>query len=284
MSAAKGKLINAASRFFQRVPHEKGVDPQQDKLGKVESRLKDLETSCEQLQDALSQAAGLLPPPAHLQIRVSGVYDASFIRHGESLRAQLGSSLASIGKDFRSFQSILDFGCGCGRVLRAVHAGRVPSQQLYGTDIDVEAIDWCRKNYAAAAKFSANPALPPTGYREEMFDFVYSVSTFTHLPEEMQFSWLAELRRVTRAGGLLLLTTHGRKHIEKLPSAERETAIANGFWYCHAGNTAGLPGFYQVAYHMPEYIRQRWSEFFEIVDVCERALDDHQDIVICRAI
>ncbi|HSH39780.1 MAG TPA: hypothetical protein VK993_13465 [Chthoniobacterales bacterium] len=86
-----------------------------------------------------------------------------------------------------------------------------------------------------------------------------------------------------KAGGYLLATTHGSKHIEKLPEELRRDAFEKRFCYVQVGNTEGLPDFYQVACHTPEYIRRQWSEFFDVVEVQERALDDSQDIVVCRA-
>jgi methylase of polypeptide subunit release factors len=44
-----------------------------------------------------------------------------------------------------SFESILDFGCGCGRMLLWLpELGR--KRALHGTDIDADAIDWCREH------------------------------------------------------------------------------------------------------------------------------------------
>jgi len=44
--------------------------------------------------------------------------------------------------------------------------------------------------------------MPPMSYEDNMFDFVYSISIFTHLPEDMQFAWLQELQRITKPGGI----------------------------------------------------------------------------------
>ncbi len=253
-------------------------------LAEVKARLADQETFVAQLRDCLRQAGGLIPPPPHLQIRVSGVYHPDFIRHGEALLSQLKKSLEAVCADITTFGSVLDFGCGCGRISRAFHLHRNTTQQLHATDIDGEAIAWCRDNYGAVANFATNASMPPMAYTNHMFDLIYSVSIFTHLPEEMQFAWLGELRRVIRTGGYLLLTTHGHKHIQELPAIKRKMALQHGFYYAHAGDTEGLPGFYQVAYHTPDYVRRRWSEFFDIVDVQECGLDNHQDIVVCRAV
>jgi SAM-dependent methyltransferase len=225
---------------------------------------------------------GLVPPPPHLQVRAAGEYYPHFIEHGDALLDALGAALLEIGRDWRSFDSILDFGCGCARVLRALHYRSSAAQKLHGTDIDKEAVDWCRANYSTVAEFTVNAVAPPMAYGDGMFDLVFSVSTFTHLPEDMQDAWLKELRRVTRPGGYLLLTTHNQSYFQNLPEGLRQKAQDRGFFYQRCKDTEGLPDFYQVAYHTPEYIRSRWSEYFDILDIHERAIDGHQDIVACR--
>jgi len=252
--------------------------PMQPKVATQIAKVQDLQIQCAQLQAALKQMGGLIPPPRHLQIRVTGKYYPNFIEHGETLLNYLSTSLSHVGKDLTSFGTVLEFGCGCARVLRAMHYRAAPLQKLYGTDIDAEAIEWCRMNYPKVAEFSVNPVEPPMAYADATFDLVYSVSVFTHLPEDMQYSWLKELQRITKPGGYLLLTTHGEKHFQNLPESARE----KGFHYQHAGDTEGLPDFYQAAFHTPAYIRSRWSDYFDILGIHERVMDDHQDIVLCR--
>jgi ubiquinone/menaquinone biosynthesis C-methylase UbiE len=225
---------------------------------------------------------GLIPPPRRLQVRVSGNYNSRFLDHGELLLSDLNSALSCIGKDLRSFDKVLDFGCGCARLLRAFHYQATPSQKLYGTDIDTEAIEWCRSKYFKAAEFSLNTETPPTQYEDNLFDLIYGVSVFTHLPEVMQHGWLKELQRIAKPGGYVLLTTNGETHFENVPEECRQAAMEKGFYYYQVGTTKGLPDFYQVTYQMPHYIRDCWSHYFDVIDIKVRALDNHQDIVLCR--
>ncbi len=278
----KKRIEDLAARAVNVLPLQQKVLARLESISILESKVQDLQILCAQLQGALKQMGGLIPPPPRLQIRVSGEYNSAFIEHGEILLGYLNSALSRVDKDLTSFDKVLDFGCGCARLLRALHYQAAPSQKLYGTDIDQEAIEWCRANYSKTAEFTVNPVMPPMTYVDDMFDLVYSVSIFTHLPEAMQHSWLKELQRVTKPGGYLLLTTHGEKHFHKVPEESRQAALAKGFHYHQVGNTEGLPDFYQVAYHMPEYIRDHWSAYFDILDIQERAVDDHQDIVLCR--
>jgi SAM-dependent methyltransferase len=264
------------------LPVQPKVDARLRDLVVLRSSLRDSQIACAQLQDVIREMGGLIPPPAHLQVRVSGTYSPDFIEHGRILLGYLRAALSRVDRDLTTFDTVLDFGCGCARLLRALHYQATPSQRLYGTDIDSESIEWCRANYATAAEFSINPPMPPMDYADNMFDLVYSVSVFTHLPEDMQFAWLQELQRITRPGGYLLLTTHGEKHFEDVPEEFRMDARRKGFHYRHRRGTEGLPNFYQVAYHTPHYIRAQWTQYVDVLDIVERAVDNHQDIVLCR--
>jgi SAM-dependent methyltransferase len=149
---------------------------------------------------------------------------------------------------------------------------------FFGTDIDAEAIAWAQKNLADIASFNTNPHLPPMGYQTGLFDFVYSISIFSHLPEVMQNAWLAELSRVTKPGGVLVLTTHG----EVLVPEQYRYVLKDGFHYSVDKTTDGLPEFYQTSYQTQEYVRRTWSKYFTIEKYIVRGLGNHQDLIVCR--
>jgi len=218
-------------------------------------------------------------PPAALRRRVHGAQEVSlFERAGKYACDNIADALAP-RRALTAQSRVLDFGCGCGRVMAYLHR-RVPAQ-LFGTDIDAEAIGWCQSKLAAMADFTVNGFWPPLAFPDAYFDAIYSISVFTHLPEDMQTAWLAELRRVAKVGGLLLLSVHA----PDLVPADQPAAIAEvarqGFCYLALGGTPGLPGFYQNAFHSEDYIRRHWGQYFAIEAVARRAVCGHQDLVIC---
>ncbi len=285
MSDANATEQNATHKFRNRLADLRGGGrAKPEDLAALEARIQVLEQTCAGLQATVRQLGGFPLPPAHLQTRVAAYDGAFFIEHGEMLLGYLEEALGAVGRDLTAFPSVLDFGCGCARVLRAYHFRATPSQELYGTDIDDEAIDWCRANYSRMASFGVNQEAPPLAYPDETFDLVFSVSIFTHLPEDMQFEWLEELQRVTKPGGYLLLTTFNERSFQEgLSDEARASARETGFFYNDQGvTTDGLPDFYRQSYHTPAYIRARWSEYFDVLAIHERAVDDLQDIVVCR--
>jgi SAM-dependent methyltransferase len=220
-------------------------------------------------------------PPASLRYRVHGDLNRdSFLETGHQCSQDIQAALACIGRTLTSFRDVLDFGCGCGRTLlwlRDVTA----SSRLFGTDIDAEAIAWCRQNIDFAS-FATNGALPPLEYPDESFDLVYAISVFTHLDENQQFRWLEELRRVTRAGGYLLLTVHGAFQQRMMSAREVARLRASGFVFTELPSfMQGIfPDWYQTTAHTREYVHSRFSTYFKVVEYLPNSLDHCQDIVI----
>ena len=242
----------------------------------------ELRIAREQLSDALSRAGGHPPPPHHLQERVVGGYFRDFVRSSDRTIDDFGEALAGVGRSLASFRSVLDFGCGCGRVTLAARGRLAPDAALCGTDIDPEAVEWCRAHYSGAACFVTNGELPPLPFHDTSYDLVYSVSVFTHLPEEMQLAWLGELRRVTRPGGFLLLSFHGESYQHCVPAADREAYRRSGFYYLRVGDTPGLPDFYQAAFHTHGYVRSVWARYFDVLEIRPVWLEGMQDLAVCR--
>jgi SAM-dependent methyltransferase len=231
------------------------------------------------------------PTPAHLMVRVSGSSDMSLYPTGHLATRQMRGLLAGVGRRIEDFQSILDFGCGCGRVLLALHNEGVPAR-LHGSDVDQEGISWCAQSLGSVATFGANEGLPPTRYEAATFDLVYAISVFTHLPEAYQFAWLAELRRIIKPGGWLIATIHGPATCRHLPAELQESVAQAGFLYVDqtredwpkylGAKTEGLPDFYRLAYHTFDYVRRRWSEYFDVLNIVEQGLNFMQDAVVCQ--
>ncbi len=154
-----------------------------------------------------------------------------------------------------------------------------PDARFHGTDVDQEAVGWCRA-HLAGGEFGTNAALPPLPYAADSFDIVYSVSVFTHLSEPMQDSWLEELHRILRPGGLLIITVHGGNAARRLSTDDRERLLTSGFLHKTSGKLAGLvPEWYHTTWHSREYIVQKLSGLFDKVQYVEVG-DGMQDCIV----
>lgn len=148
-------------------------------------------------------------PPAELMESVSGLTkEKDFATHG----ADFFLSLSAVSpKPLNEYQHLLDFGCGCGRLARLFKGH---PHKVSGCDIDRRQVTWVKENlaYIDARLSSVRPPLP---YDDNTFDGIISISIFSHLNEESQDQFLSELHRVTRSGGYLFLTVHGKIALER---------------------------------------------------------------------
>ena len=217
-------------------------------------------------------------PPVMLVFMVAGTTEVRRFFHGGSLAAEsIRATLARHGTDVAQLGSILDFGCGCGRVLR--HWADLRAE-LHGTDTNPRLVDSCARNLPYA-HFERNRPLPPTTYWDGQFDLIYALSVFTHLPEERQRAWIRELTRILKPGGHLMLSTHGVSCMDKLTRRERER-FRRGELVVRFGAAAGSN--LCVAYHPPAYVRGTLAAGLELVDFIPEGAkgNPQQDLVLFR--
>jgi SAM-dependent methyltransferase len=227
-----------------------------------------------------------LPEPAR-RGRVNGWDDAGFfILSGAMHYGLLVDALnRTLGKTFDDFPCVLDWGCGSGRVLRYVAARH--DVNLTGIDIDADNVGWCKATFPKCS-FHAIDLDPPVPLAAESIDLVYAYSVFTHLSERDQFKWLEELRRVTRPGGVLLLSLHGEHAWFRALSHATPSQYAE--WKRHgffdAGHDPNLSdyirdaNYYRSVWHDVRYVAREWSRFFKIVEYFPGMFQLHQDLVV----
>jgi len=218
-------------------------------------------------------------PPAWLRYCVSGSpLIRTFLETGEKCSHAIEDVLSQAGKPLTSCESILDFGCGCGRTLVWLER-RFPGGKYYGTDVDHQAIHWCRQNLPFG-RFSTNDAIPPLNYPDEAFDLIYGISVLTHLDEQHQFRWLQELGRLIKQDGVVLLTVHGLRAAEVV--GQRENLEKNGYCFCSSTKLKGIfPDWYQTALHTEEYVRERFGKYFARIGYYPEQLG-FQDMILVR--
>ena len=116
-------------------------------------------------------------PPEHLRKRVHGIEElSSFMNVRAIVSLNIDASINSV-IELGEHHRILDFGCGCGRVIRYFHK-LSNNSSFYATDIDEEAISWCQDQLSQIGEFVKNKESPPLPFGDEFFDFV---NTLTHL-------------------------------------------------------------------------------------------------------
>ena len=235
------------------------------------------------LREIFSRPAEPVPSP-RLRHRVHGSTDPrGYLEVGRCCWASIDALLREVGQDPAELSAVLDFGCGSGRVVRAIpEPPPGTSRTVTGVDIDRTAIRWCGR-HLRGARFLAIDPHPPTPFPAGSFDLVFAVSVFTHFDEAMQFAWLAELRRMLKPGGILIASLHGDYH-RSLRGRSLEPARGFAFTTTRTGmfKKDGLPDFYQDAQHTRDYVEREWGRHFDVLAFRERGMADHHDAVVLR--
>jgi SAM-dependent methyltransferase len=154
------------------------------------------------------------PPPDNLVQHVGG---GDYLDIGRSLSEQMVD--AGLAPD----HTILDVGCGAGRLATPLTGYLSARGSFFGFDVHEPSITWCIKNISSHFpnfRFTAHdirhPYYNPKGaisplefrfpYDDSSTDFVSLWSVFTHLQLPELRHYCAEIHRVLRPGGKVLLT------------------------------------------------------------------------------
>ncbi len=217
-----------------------------------------------------------IPPPLLRVVNVNTTDLGYFFERGEQAATAIAAAAQRHGLPMSGVSKLLDFGCGCGRVLR--HWGAYPGVDAWGSDLNADASAWIEANLPFA-HVGVNELAPPLGHADETFDLIYAISVFTHLTEDLGVSWMAELRRILRPGGLLLFTIHGDTYAPQLTRRER-AAYERGDLVVQFAEAAGAN--ICCAYHPASYVERLTSDFERL----EIAVPDEafapQDVCIVR--
>jgi 2-polyprenyl-3-methyl-5-hydroxy-6-metoxy-1,4-benzoquinol methylase len=215
------------------------------------------------------------PPPLANLARVSGNDYQVFVRMGRTVARRIAAHIDEwLGTD-RDL-TILDFGCGCGRIAMPMffEHGKI----THACDIDDSATTYLASQLPSV-DVRTTPFKPPLPFGDSTFDVVYSISIWTHLREEDQLAWLAEMRRIIKPGGYLMATTSSYKAIEhrkfnmKIPAwqdVEPEQLREAGIMYRESATLQshaekwfpGVTDSYGQTSNDPAYIMNRWSDYF----------------------
>lgn len=222
-------------------------------------------------------------PPEHLMDRVAHITNPDLFRL-DGLRAatEVASVLARHGASEPA--RLLDWGCGCGRVLPVLRA-RWPRAHVVGVDVDREAIAWMR---GAHADVELEPIDfdPPAPFTARDFDVIIGLSVMTHLDRARQVAWLEELTSRLAPNGLLVLSVHGpmAARITGMTGVQHELAESGVSDSTNDVTLNGVlaAGEYRATFQTEVWTRANWRGELEVVDWIVGGLGGFQDLVVLR--
>ncbi len=224
---------------------------------------------------------GLPLPPLNIVYLTSAYYDLEKYCTGGLLGSQnIAKILKKNGFAIQSFSAILDFGCGCGRVIR--YWKPFEHTKIYGVDINQKCISWCKKHLNFAT-FKKNDLLSPLDFDDETFDCIYAISVFTHLDEKLQLLWMEEFKRLLKKNGVLLLTVRtSLGNLHPVSSGEEKQFLAGNLLVQYKKYVG--TNFCNV-FHPFSYIKERFGKDFKILDIEHNGAEDfQQDIILLKKI
>jgi SAM-dependent methyltransferase len=121
-------------------------------------------------------------------------------------------------------KSILEFGCGYGRMLRRLR-NRWPKARLYGVDLSAEALEHMKANWQGRPPMLFNQDSPPMHIR---VDLIFTCTVLQHVTDDGTLGRIAEgFRAILRPGGSMVLfenvshrTGEGGAHMREFAAAD----------------------------------------------------------------
>ena len=241
---------------------------------------------------------GLLPdmPGADIQELWNGCSGAALAAQGTAFYRKLCERYRRYGPSPLDRASILDYGCGWGRLTRFLARDVAPGD-LYGCEPVAGMVEFCRRSGlpATVEQIDVLPASSPFAQR---FDLAFAFSVFTHLSEEAHQRALTVLHEALAPGGVLVVTIRPPAYmtvspllhplLEQLGSDPRSAWEQARFLHVahpadqhHPQYTGGRMHYGETVITLP-YVRQRWSDRFELLHVDLLAEDLHQVVLTLR--
>lgn len=216
-------------------------------------------------------------PPAHLAFETLGHVSAREYHRSGMLHARM---IAGLVREFgaRADPDVLEWGCGCARILRNLRGAGIGAGRLAGCDVDAESVDWCRRSLPGI-RFERNGLGPPLPFPDAEFDAVYHYSVLTHLARERAERWIEDIARVLRPDGIMIGTTHGERYGDMLLPTERER-MSRGEVVARIGANEGRKRF--LAFHPAATMRSMLAARFREVRQAPPSPEVPQDLWIAR--
>lgn len=129
-------------------------------------------------------------------------------RQNDYFSSQHGSEVAEVLSLARNLEGldVLDYGCGPGFLVPHLLERKA---QVSAADSSQDSVEAIRRQFSGQPHFREvqHVAGPRTPWPDNSFDIVCSLETIEHITEDYLATWLGEIHRLLKPGGLALFTT-----------------------------------------------------------------------------
>lgn len=258
----------------------------QDRNGHLPMRPDDVILRLPRLPERTATSPLPLPPP-ELRAGYSPIDDDAYLHSGARDVASIRAFMQRHAPDAADPMRILDWGCSSGRMLRHFADVAQRGGEVWGCDLCATAMNWASENLSPPLRFFQSTTRPSLPLPDASMDLIYGNSVFTHI-RELFDTWLMELRRVVRPGGLVFTTILDEVAWERCrASAEnpvRKRCATLDFsepmkddFVCYGG------AFDPVTFWHTEGVRRRWSFAFEVLAIQEGVVPYQTGVLLRRA-
>jgi SAM-dependent methyltransferase len=195
--------------------------------------------------------------------------------------------------------SVLDFGCGFGRVLRVLKAA-FPEARLTACDLSQDAIGFCERTFRAEPVKSSEDI--DQIRIQGSYDLIWCGTLLTNVDAEHLRDLLALFRSLLQSGGVLVFTTHGPFVARRLRSRSHDYGLdpaliprlvkeydETGFGYLdYPQDVRSRLGVrrYGISISRPSWVIAQLERLpdAQILSYTEKAWDNHQDSVAIQRV
>lgn len=178
-------------------------------------------------------------------------------------------------------RSMLDFGSASGRVTRHFR-NQLDETTVWAADINPIHIHWLARHIPRNPKPVLVGELPGLPIADNSLDLICAFSVFTHI-DEQETSWLLELRRILRPGGLCYFTVHNDDTWEALSHLHPDNRLIRSmlktpnfspdqfqqpipdgksvYYFANEG------AYRSQVFHSNDYLHRVWGQYFDIIEI-----------------
>ena len=149
-------------------------------------------------------------PPDAVQDNWTGNHGITLLQRSAAFVRTLVSGYEAMTGHAIEDATVLDYGCGWGRLIRLLYK-YVAHEQIYAVDPWDASIELCRE-HGIKAHLALSEFVPRSLPFARRFDLIYAFSVFTHLSEKTAHVVLSTLRDHIADTGLLVLTIRPKEY------------------------------------------------------------------------